>query len=163
LEVLVQQALARLHRNNPRRHARLGLAEGPPPRACGSCSPAHSAIASFPLEGWIMRKVSDGFRVSISNAIIAGDGLGKPFGFLNPNAGIPILDTSPSTPAGQFTWQDLVQLKWDVPVQWHGEGSYFMNQCTWSLLATMSDAIGRPLWTQLPGGAPGFVLNGSPV
>jgi HK97 family phage major capsid protein len=121
------------------------------------------ADASFPLEPWIMRKVADGFRVTISAAIIAGDGLGKPMGILNPNAGIPILDTSPSTPAGQVTWQDLVQLKWDIPIQWHGEGMYFMNQRTWALIATMSDGIGRPLWTQLPGGAPGFMLNGSPV
>jgi HK97 family phage major capsid protein len=80
--------------------------------------------AAFNLEGWILRKVSDAFRVSISNSIIGGDGLGKPLAFLNPQAGIPILDTSPTTPPGQVTWQDLVQLKWDVPIQWHGEGTY---------------------------------------
>src|SRR5262249_17951912 len=30
-------------------------------------------------------------------------------------------------------------------------------------ISTMSDGIGRPLFTQLPGGAPGFALNGRPV
>jgi HK97 family phage major capsid protein len=79
--------------------------------------------AAFNLENWILRKVSDAFRVSISNSIIAGDGLGKPLGFLNPAAGVPILDTSPNTPPGQVTWQDLVMLKWDVPQQWHNEAS----------------------------------------
>src|SRR5262249_41506757 len=120
--------------------------------------------AAFPLENWILRKVSDGFRNTISASIIAGDGLGKPLGILSPNAGISILETSPSTPAGQMTWQDLVQLKWDVPVGWHNEGSYLMNQKTWALIATMSDAIGRPLFTPSPiQNHPGFLLNGSPV
>src|SRR5262249_29450823 len=71
--------------------------------------------AAFNLEMWILRKVSDGFRNTISSSIIAGDGIGKPSGLLHPNSGIPILDTAPSTPAGQFTWQDLVQLKFDLP------------------------------------------------
>jgi HK97 family phage major capsid protein len=39
-----------------------------------------------------------------------------------------------------------------------------MNQRTWALLATMSDAIGRPLFSPSPiQGQPGFMLNGSPV
>jgi len=120
--------------------------------------------ASFPLESWILRKVADAFRVSISNSIIGGSGLGMPLGLLNPNAGIPILDTSVSTPPGQITWQDLVQLKWDLPMQWHNEGSYLMNQRTWALLATTSDAIGRPLFAPSPiQNQVGFMLNGSPV
>ena len=120
--------------------------------------------AAFNIEQWILRKVTDGFRVAISNSIVMGDGLGKPIGFLNPNAGIPILDTSPNTPPGQITWQDLVMVKFDVPVQWHNEGAYFMNQRTWALLATMSDAIGRPLFAPSPiQNQVGLTLNGSPV
>jgi HK97 family phage major capsid protein len=120
--------------------------------------------AAFNIESWILRKVSDGFRATISAGIIAGDGLGKPLGLLHPTAGIPILDTSVNTPPGQVSWQDLVMLKWDVPVQWHGEGSYLMNQRTWALIATMSDGIGRPLFTPSPiQDQPGFLLNGSPV
>lgn len=81
-----------------------------------------------------------------------------------PKPTTSVLDTAPSTPAGQITWQDLVQLKWDVPVGWHSEGSYLMNQRTWALLATMSDAIGRPLFTPRPiQNQVGFLLNGSPV
>src|SRR5262245_30239384 len=68
------------------------------------------------------------------------------------------------TPPGQCTWQDLVMLKWDVPQQWHNGGTYVMNQRTWALLATMSDAIGRPLFSPSPiQDQPGFMLNGSPV
>jgi HK97 family phage major capsid protein len=49
--------------------------------------------SAFNIENWVLRKVSDAVRVTISNSIVAGDGLGKPMGFLNPAAGIPILDT----------------------------------------------------------------------
>jgi len=51
---------------------------------------------------------SDGFRRAISDAILIGDGVGKPQGLLNPIGGIPIWDTALSTPAGTFTWQDLI-------------------------------------------------------
>jgi HK97 family phage major capsid protein len=40
--------------------------------------------ASFNVEAWMMRKVADGFRNTISAGIIAGDGVGKPSGILNP-------------------------------------------------------------------------------
>src|SRR6516225_6186014 len=54
-------------------------------------------------------------------------------------------------------------LKYEVPMQWHAGGSYIMNQRTFALLLTMSDALNRPLWGQLPGGVPGFMLAGSPI
>jgi HK97 family phage major capsid protein len=50
--------------------------------------------ASFNVEQWVLTKVSDAFRRSISNAIIHGSGIGMPIGILNPNAGIPICDTA---------------------------------------------------------------------
>jgi HK97 family phage major capsid protein len=37
--------------------------------------------ASFPVENWIMNKVSDGFRNLISASIAVGDGVGKPMPF----------------------------------------------------------------------------------
>ena len=122
------------------------------------------ADSAFNIESWILRKVSDAVRVTMNNVVVAGDGVGKPMGFLSPAAGIPILDTSPSTPAGQITWQDLVSLKYDLPMQWHTSGAYFMNQRTWALLATMSDALGRPLFAPSPiQNQVGLMLNGSPV
>src|SRR5262249_48485150 len=122
------------------------------------------ADSAINIESWLLRKVSDAIRVTINNAVVAGDGLGKPLGFLSPNAGIPILDTSPSTPTGQISWQDLVMAKWDLPQVWHPNGAYFMNQRTWALLATTSDAIGRPLFAPSPiQNQVGLMLNGSPV
>ncbi len=119
--------------------------------------------AAFDVENWLLRKVSDGMRLTINQSLLAGDGVGKPLGLLNQSSGIPVCETSPVTPAGQFSWQDLVILKFEVPMQWQAGASYLMNQRTFALLLTMSDSAQRPIWGQLPGGLPGFTLAGSPI
>ncbi len=119
--------------------------------------------SSFDIQGWVLQKVAQAFRNTINAAIILGNGVGMPLGLLNPNRGIPACETSPVTPAGQFTWQDLVMLKFEVPMEWQAGCSYLMNQRTFGLLLTMSDSAQRPIWGQLPGGLPGFTLAGSPI
>jgi HK97 family phage major capsid protein len=121
------------------------------------------ADAAFNLEAWILRKANDGFRRTLNRAIIMGSGLGMPMGILNPSSGIPICDVASSTPPGQFTWQDLVMLAYDVPIQWHSGASFLMNQRTWALCMTMTDSVGRPLWAQLPGAQPQLIFAGFPV
>jgi HK97 family phage major capsid protein len=119
--------------------------------------------SSFNIENWVLQKTNRAFRHTISNAIIAGSGVGMPIGILNPAAGIPICDTGAGTPAGQFTWQDLVMLKWQVPVQYHAQGGrYLMNQNTFALVLTMSDANGRPIMLPSPTDSGVFLINGSP-
>jgi HK97 family phage major capsid protein len=120
--------------------------------------------SSTNVEAWLLSKADRAFRSQISHAVLTGDGFGKPMGILNPAAGIPIMDTAASTP-GFFTWQDLVMLKWAVPMslQGNGAGAYFMNQHTWALCSTMSDANGRPIMTAGPTEAAPFLLGGAPV
>jgi len=119
--------------------------------------------ASMNVENWVMRKISDGMGATINNAIVVGDGVGKPMGIFNPRSGIPICETAQATQPGTLSWQDLYMLKWEVPAQWQPGASYLMNQRTWAQVMTMSDASGRPLWGQAPAGDPGFQLAGSPV
>jgi HK97 family phage major capsid protein len=54
-------------------------------------------------------------------------------------------------------------LKFELPIQWHANGSYLMNQRTFALLLTMADGTGRPLLNPLPQNQPGYSLAGSPV
>jgi HK97 family phage major capsid protein len=115
------------------------------------------------IEAWLFAKVAKAFRALISSAIMVGDGIGKPLGILNVAAGIPICDTSANTPAGQFTWQDLISLKFAVPLQYHSSGVYLCNQNTFGLLLTMSDALGRPLMIAMPTDVSQYYINGSPV
>jgi HK97 family phage major capsid protein len=119
--------------------------------------------ASFNIEAWILRKLSEGFRNTINRSIMGGSGVGMPLGILNPSAGIPICDTAPSTTPGQFAWQDLVLLQMELCEPWRSNGSYFMNARTLGLLLTMSTTDGRPLFGQLPGAMPGLVFAGRPI
>lgn len=48
----------------------------------------------------------------------------KPLGLLHPNSGIRICETSLATPAGQFTWQDLIMLKAEIPMKWQAGCSH---------------------------------------
>ena len=54
-------------------------------------------------------------------------------------------------------------LKWQVPVQYHAGGAYLMNQNTFALCLTMSDASGRPTMIANPTEAGVYLVNGSPV
>jgi HK97 family phage major capsid protein len=73
--------------------------------------------ASINLESWLLQKTSTAFRAQISQAVLAGDGIGKPLGLLN--GGIPVCDTGDFRLAGQFTWMDLVSLKYQLaPQHW---------------------------------------------
>jgi HK97 family phage major capsid protein len=119
--------------------------------------------AATNLEAWMVSKVNRAFSNTISSAVITGDGVGKPLGVMNPNAGIPICDTSTGTPAGTFTWQDLVMLKWQVPMQFQAGSAYLMNQFTFGQALTLSDAMGRPILLSNPTDAGTFMLAGSPV
>jgi HK97 family phage major capsid protein len=79
-------------------------------------------------------------------------------------SGIPICDTGAGTPAAQFTWQDLVLLKYTVPQNFQGPGgAYLMNQNTFGLTLTMSDAMGRPIMLASPLNAGQYLIAGSPV
>jgi HK97 family phage major capsid protein len=119
--------------------------------------------ASFNVESWMFGKVSAAFRNTISEAIMTGTGVGMPLGLLHRSAGLPVCDTGPNTPAGQIAWQDLISLKFEVPIQWHADGVYLCNQRTFGQLLTMSDALGRPLMIATPVEPARWVINGSPV
>jgi len=119
--------------------------------------------ASTNIEAWMIDKVNRAFRHQINAAILIGDGFGKPIGILNPAAGIPIMDTSNATPPGFFTWQDLIQLKWSIPISLNGNGAYLMNQHTFGLILTMSDANGRPIILNNPTEAGQMIMNGTRV
>jgi len=86
---------------------------------------------------------------------------------LNPNGGVPVCETSPISPPGQFTWQDLIALKYELAPEDAANAVYLLNQRTLGQILTMSDATGRPIWQETPAteaGAPNqFMIAGSRV
>jgi len=121
--------------------------------------------ASINIESWLLGKVSRAFRNTVSAAVMTGDGVGKPLGVLHPQSGIPVCDVGERTPIGQFTWQDLIALAFQVPQQfWDAQSSAFLcNQKTAGLLFSMSDAAGRPIMMQSPANPLQWTLLGWPI
>jgi hypothetical protein len=101
------------------------------------------------MENWLFRKSRT--RVTINEALIIGDGIGKPMGLLNANSGIRNCEVSPATPRREFIWQDLVSSKLELPMQWRAGASYLMDRKTAALLLTRSSCR-RP---QMPDVRPG--------
>lgn len=119
--------------------------------------------ANINIEAWLLNKVNRSFRNHLSMAMLIGDGIGKPLGILTPSAGVPVCDTGSVSPAGQFTWQDLILLKYQVPSAFAGGGAYLMNQNTFGLALTMSDAMGRPIMLASPLAGGQYLVGGSSV
>lgn len=120
--------------------------------------------SGFDIETWTLNKVTRAFKNTVSSAVMIGNGVGMPLGILQPQSGIPICDTSPNTPANQFSWQDLVMLRFQVPMQfWSADSGYIMNAATAGLLFTMSDAAGRPIIMPSLQDPLTFTLLGSPL
>ena len=99
---------------------------------------------------FILQKTSDGFRQTISDFILVGTGVGMPQGILNPSSGVSICDTAATTPVDQISWQDLVMLKFRLPASLHPNAVYVMNQNTYALILTLTDAAGRPIMIPSP-------------
>jgi HK97 family phage major capsid protein len=123
--------------------------------------------AAFSVEMWLSRKVERAFRQKLSDAFVNGDGIGRPQGILNPSAGLQICEVGAATPAGEFRWQDLAALKWQLAPQYAARATFLMNHTTLGMCMSMSDGLGRPLWSDTPategrvGGR--WQIAGSPV
>ena len=121
--------------------------------------------SGFDIESWLLNKVSRAFRRTVSEAVMTGSGVGMPQGILQPQSGIPVCDTAAGTAAGTIGWQDLVMLRFQVPMQyWDAATSgYLMNQNTAGLLFSMTDGNGRPILTPSLQDPLVFTLLGSPL
>jgi HK97 family phage major capsid protein len=121
--------------------------------------------AAVDVQSWLFDKISTGMSALINEAILIGDGVGRPMGLLNPRSGIPVCETASSTPPREFRWQDLVMLAMQIPAQWRTGASFLMNQTTAGYLLSMSDAIGRPLLQSVQGvqDGPRWTLLGFPI
>jgi hypothetical protein len=71
---------------------------------------------------------------------------------------------SAATTPDTVSWQDLVMLAFEIPVQWHSGASFLMNQ-TAVLLLRMSGGTGKPLLQSMQGvhDAPRWSIAGFPV
>lgn len=119
--------------------------------------------SAIDIASYISQKAQQGFRRVMSRVIMAGDGVGMPLGILNPSSGIPVCETAAATPPGQFSWQDLLALLFELPAEYAANAVFLMNRRTLGLLFTMSSADGKPLVSQDIQEAGRWTMFGHPI
>lgn len=93
--------------------------------------------ANYDLLGFMMRAAQRSYRINRNRALIVGDGLVEPKGWLKTDC-FPKL----STPAGQFNHVDFRRFLSTAPVE-YGDVVPIMHQNTFGYLAASTDSNGR--------------------
>jgi len=95
------------------------------------------------MEQWITTKARQVCLNALDNAIISGDGSGKPLG-IQQTAGIR---TVARAGAGAVVWEDLVDLKYALRPNHRARGVYVIEDGVMQGLEKAKDSEGRPLFT----------------
>ena len=85
---------------------------------------------------------ADEVRLSDEQAIIVGDGVGKPLGLLN-TAGVPTVN---SGHASQVTADGLLDLFYGLPAQYRDNAVFVMSSATEDALRKLKDTNNQYLW-----------------
>lgn len=113
--------------------------------------------ADFDVEGWLATSVSDEFDRQEGIAFIAGDGVNKPFGFLqyvtggaadgrHPGGNLVVM---PSGAADKIPGPDtLVDFVYGLPAPYRANATWLMNSGTAAIIRKMKDADGRFIWAE---------------
>lgn len=133
--------------------------------------------AQFDVMGYVTNLLGENYPLFINNAIISGDGVGKPQGILNhenaavahASGGMQIL----SGTAGALTWgieagldpttQGILGAEASLPPQYETNAKFYANKATYAKVRGLVDGNGRPLWQQSDGVFANFVKGLPPT
>ncbi len=126
--------------------------------------------SAFDIEGWLAGRIADKFARAEAAAFVAGDGVGKPKGFLtaakiaNAAWAWGSLGFVPTGAAGAFLSADaIVDLVYALGAPYRANAVFVINSKTAGTVRKMKDADGRFLWSDgLASGEPARLL-GYPV
>jgi hypothetical protein len=97
--------------------------------------------ANYDLLGFMMRAAARSYRINRNQALITGDGINEPMGWLTQDC-----FTKVATPAQNPTHQDLRQFWASHPVEYGGPVIAVMHQNVFAYFASMVDNDGRFLF-----------------
>ena len=95
------------------------------------------------MENWVTTKGRQVCINALDNAVITGDGNGKPLGFLETSGIRQVTRNTAST----VTYEDLVNLKYALQPQHRARGIFVVNDSILQALELTKDIQGRPLFT----------------
>lgn len=109
----------------------------------------------FDLEGEIKSEATDQFALAEGDAVISGDGNGKPSGFL-VNSAVPNENTGD---ANNLTYNGLVAVSHNGKADYMVNGVFVLSLSTLGKIRMMVDGAGNPLWAPMASGAPSTILG----
>lgn len=127
--------------------------------------------ASFNVEEWLAGSVEDEFNRQEGIAFVSGDGVNKPYGFMQYIVGGAAATQHPggtiaidlSGHASQLTVDGLIDHMYKLPAPYRQNATWVMNSLTAATLAKMKDGQGNLIWREsLIVGQPATLL-GRPV
>jgi HK97 family phage major capsid protein len=105
--------------------------------------------AAFDLEGYIAQRAAEAFITARARGILSGTGNGMPHGGLKAGNHVEMESGNVAgTPSGDFSWQDLVAMKWKHAIRFHSGRSWWMDKDAAAATFTMADGEGRPIWSE---------------
>nr|WP_232830475.1 phage major capsid protein [Oceanicella sp. SM1341] len=129
--------------------------------------------SAFDVEGWLAERIADKFARAEGSAFVAGDGDGKPRGFLdhpavgNDSWAWGSIGYVPTGQNGDFNGVEpadaIVDLVYALGARYRAKATFVMNSKTAGAVRKMKDADGRFLWSDsLSQGQPSRLM-GYPV
>lgn len=100
------------------------------------------------VEMWLAQKIGGKFIRRINNAILTGTGQGMPDGIMNVNNHLTFKSGNVAgTPAGDFTWQDLMLMSIKLEPRFQMGALWLIGTNALASIMTMTDALGRPIFS----------------
>lgn len=96
---------------------------------------------SFPLEKFLINKISKEFVENENTAFISGDGVKTPTGILDENQGAKVGHSTTS-----LTFDDIIKLYTNLDSKYRDNAVWIMNDNTALYLKTLKDTSGRYIW-----------------
>jgi HK97 family phage major capsid protein len=131
--------------------------------------------AEVDLEAWLASEVDTEFARQEGIAFLGGDGVNKPFGILTYVTGAANAARHPwgaigvrnSTQAASFTADSVLDLIMDLPVEFRGQGEFYVSNEFLRVARKLKDGQGNYLWQpSYVAGAPqslaGYAVNEMP-
>jgi HK97 family phage major capsid protein len=129
--------------------------------------------ASFPVESWLVEKVSDKFARTENTAFVLGNGVKQPRGFLTYPAGTPskatfeVIQVTNSGAAGAFAATDpgdpLIDMVFNIKAPLRTGAVWAMSSLTEAAVRKLKDGQGNYLWQPDFGKMTGGLLLGFPT
>ncbi len=132
--------------------------------------------AQFDILGYVSNKLGENIPLFVNNALINGDGIGKPQGIMNHSlattaapSGLQVL----SNVAGALSWQGAsgaedptkgyLGVEGALPPQYEGGAKWYASKATYAATRGLVDANKRPLWQQTDGAFQSWVKGYPPT